>query len=192
MRLPVLQAALVVGLLVGCAHHQKLAATAAATSQYDALYSKPLTSLGAKYAQLTPAAQTTVLAEVGSAQIYDVVKERRDGRVYYVVSFRDSEAFPPLYIASDGSVLKPDLSVLLAAPKEFSGASTSLLTPKDLPPEVLRAVQAQAPGAEVASIYKEVWGEHIMYVVSFKDEAHHPKLHITAEGTAVYSTAPKQ
>lgn len=155
------------------------------------MYSKPLTSLGAKYAQLTPAAQTTVLAEVGGAQIYDVVKEQRSGLTYYIVTFRDSAVFPPLYVAADGSVLKPDLSVLLAAPKEVAGSSTSVVSTNDLSSEALKVLQERAPGAEVASIYKQVWGDHTMYVVTFKDEAHHPKLHITAEGMVVYS-APRQ
>jgi hypothetical protein len=191
MRLPVLLAALLAGLMAGCAHHPQPSAAAVDTPQYNALYSKPLTSLGAKYAQLTPAAQTTVLAEVGSAQIYDVVKEQRDGRVYYVVTFRDASTFPPLYIAQDGSVLKPDLSVLLAAPKEVGGNASSLISTNDLSPEALKALHERAPGAEVASINKQIWGDHTIYVVTFKDEAHHPKLHLTPEGVVVY-TAPRQ
>jgi hypothetical protein len=163
----------------------------AETPQYNAMYSKPLTSLGAKYAQLTPAAQTTVLAEVGSAQIYDVVKREHNGMAYYEVSFRDSALFPTLYVAADGSVLRPDLSVLLAAPKDIGGSSNSLVSTNDLSPDVLRVLHERAPGAEVASIYKQVWGNHTLYVVTFKDEAHHPKLQISAEGMVVYS-APRQ
>src|SRR5690348_38203 len=80
MRLPVLPVALLLGLVAGCArHHAEYTAVGPVGSvgsaapvgkdspQYTAMYSKPLTSLGAKHAQLTPAAQTTVLADLGAA-----------------------------------------------------------------------------------------------------------------------------
>lgn len=190
MRLPALQAALLLGLVAGCAHDPKTAEAPKPTAQYRTLYGKPLTSLGAKYALLTAAAQTTVLAEVGSAQIYDVEKKRQGELVYYIITFRDNSVYPPLYVAADGSVLNPDLSVLLAAPKEVAPGSAGPVSLKDLPPEVKKVLDQQAPDAEVASIYREMWGDHPLYVITFKDELHHPTLRLSAEGIMI-RTAPK-
>src|SRR2546422_1387451 len=36
----------------------------------------------------------------------------------------------------------------------------------------------KAPDEEVSSIHRELWGDHTIYVISFKDEARNPKLYI--------------
>ena len=188
MRLAVLPAVVLAGWLAGCAHDPKPAAPVSAAPQYNTMYGKPLTSLGAKYSQLTPAAQTTVLAEAGSAQIADVVKEQHQGHVYFIVSFRDAKLYPPMYVADDGSVLRPDLSVLLAPPKDFAGGANGLVSTNELSSEVLQALHEHAGGGKVSAIHREVWGDHTVYVVTFTDEAHHPALHLAVDGSVLYLT----
>ena len=195
MRFPVFGAALAVLLLVGCAsHHTKKTEAqqdAKRAPEYHSLYNKPLTSLGAKYMVLTAAAQTTVLAEAGSAEVYDVVKNVRGNQVYFVVYFKDSAMLPPLYIAPDGSVLNPDLSVAVAAPKEVTpttGGAPIMMS--EVPPNVQKVLLDHASHAEVTAINKENWGDRAVYIFTFKDEAKYPKFYVLGDGAVMYA-APK-
>jgi hypothetical protein len=176
-------------LAAGCARHKTTSkATRAEAREYRELYGKPLTSLGAKYAQLTPACQATVLAEVGSAEIYDVTKDVKNGHVFFKIDFRDSAVFPPMYLAPDGSVLNPDLSVAVAAPKDITASVATAIAMDELPLEVHKVLLDHAPKAEVALINKEAWGEHTVYVITFKDEDRFPPLHVLDDGTRLYET----
>jgi len=158
-------------------------------------YNKPLTSLGAKFAIMPMAAQNSVRAEAGTAEIADVVKDSTADRVFFKVYFKDAANFPTLYVAPDGSVLKPDLTIAVAAPPEaaetFAGGPITAVTLADLPPNAAKVVADHASNAEVTTISKEIWGNHDVYVISFKDEAHRAKLYVVADGEIIY-TAPKQ
>jgi hypothetical protein len=158
-------------LLVGCATKQQSQKAAQQTP-----YRKPLTSPGAKFGALPPIVQLTVLAEVGPEQVVDAVRDISSGRVVYKVYFRDSEIFPPIYVAPDGSVLNYDLTVAVPA------RPGTLVKDAALPPGVKKAITARAP-AEVAYVTKESWGERTVYVVTFKAESHHPKLLLSEDGT---------
>ncbi len=161
-------------LTAGCATQQE--ATKPAT---HTVYDKPLTSPGAKFGALPPPVQRTVLAEAGPAEVVDAVRDTSSGRVVYKVYFRDSEVFPPLYMAPDGSVLNPDLTVAVSA------AQGKRLKRDEVPPKVLTTLAARAPAVEVAFFSKETWGGRTVYVVTFKDEAHNPKMLLAEDGTIV-------
>ena len=55
----------------------------------------------------------------------------------------------------------------------------------DLPVGVTRAVMERVPEAEreVDGIKQEMWGDHKIYVVSFKQDLRYPTLYIVADGT---------
>jgi len=164
-------------LLAGCFWHRpKAPAPVVAEPVYRNPYNSPLSTPGARFGVLPPVVQNTVRSEAGTAEIVDVRKETRAGRIFYKISFRDAGNFPPLFVAPDGSVLNPDLTVAVPAPQQFS----SEVKMSELPSVVKQVIQEKAPTAEVTSINQEAWGEHIIYVVSFKD---HPKLYIVADGT---------
>ncbi len=152
-------------------------------------YRKPLTSLGAKFGALPVGVQNTVRAEAGMAEISDVTKGATADRVYYKISFKDTENFPPLYVAPDGSVLNPDLTIAVPAPHDASGGlaggPAKTVTVKDLPESVVAIIHERAGDAEIASISKEIWGDHIVYFISFANPEQHPKLAVAAEGTVV-------
>lgn len=182
--------------LLGCSHHKSEPAAAARTEVTNATpahhvetpYKKPITSLGAKFGWLPPAAQNTVRAEAGSEEVVDVIKEASADKLYYKVVFRDAANFPPLLVTPDGSVLNPDLTVAVQAPIDSTGSLP--LTPttvQDLPAPVQDVLREQAPSAEVANISKEAWGNHLVYVISFKPETPRPKLYIMADGTTLTS-----
>ena len=46
------------------------------------------------------------------------------------------------------------------------------------------------PGAAIAHISKETWGDRVVYIFAFTDEAHHPRLYLAADGT-VLNEGPK-
>ena len=164
-------------LLAGCATPDQTPKAA-----HETPYRKPLTSPGAKFGALPPVVQLTVLAQVGPEEVVDAVRDTSSGRVVYKVYFRDSEIFPPLYVAPDGSVLNPDLTVAVNAQQG------TRVKPADVPAKVKKAVQDRALAAEVAYINKESWGGRIVYRVTFKDEAHNPKLLVAEDGTLLDET----
>jgi hypothetical protein len=177
MKSPVFLVVSLAALLAGCATQEQAQDAARQTP-----YHKPLTSPGAKFGALPPIVQRTVLAEVGPEEITDAVRDTTSGRVVYKVYFRDSEIFPPLYIAPDGSVLNPDLTVAVSA------VEGTRVKPADVPVKVSKAVKDRASAGEVAYVNKEAWGGRVVYVVTFKDQAHNPKLLVGEDGTILDET----
>ena len=154
-------------------------------------YSFPLVSIGEKFNGLPPAVQNTIRAQVGTLPLTDIVKDTSSGATVYKIYFENEELFPPLHVAPDGSVLNPDLTVAVAAPEEMigiaSGGGQSLKT-SDLPAPAMKTIQERAPSAEIARIAKEVWNGHDVYIISFKDPGHNPKLYISPDGTLAGGT----
>lgn len=196
----------ILGLTAGCVTHPQFEETVAPSSAPPPTappghiasrqrprtpYSFPLISIGGKFSGLPPAVQNTIRAEVGTLPLADVEKDTASGATVYKIYFENEELFPPLFIAPDGAVLNPDLTVAVAAPEEIGipshGAVQGLKT-GDLPPAVMKTVQDRAPSGEIAHIAKEMWGEREVYIVSFKDPTHNPKLYVNADGTQVGGT----
>jgi hypothetical protein len=199
MKIPVLQTVVLLSFLVGCARRHESGfepAPAAAPSRASGSqtpYTKPLTSLGAKFGAMPVAVQNTVRAEAGTEEIADVLKETSPDRVYYKVLFRASNRCPPLYVAPDGSVLNPDLTVAVHAARDATGALAAapvLVSTENLPPSVTKAIHDRAPDAEISLISRRALGDQVVYVVSFKDSRRHPKLTVFADGTVLETPAP--
>ncbi|HVM49476.1 MAG TPA: hypothetical protein VMU04_15715 [Candidatus Acidoferrum sp.] len=178
MKAHVLPIVLLTALVAGCAS-KPAAPKAKAKTDEATPYHRPITSLGAKFGALPPAVQSTVLAEAGGADITDAVRDVSSGRVVYKIYFHDPAIFPPLYVAHDGSVLNYDLTVAIPASHGTS------VKPSDVPPAVMKVIEDKAPASGYSAINMEKWGTRTIYVVSFKDEAHFPKIFITADGTLV-------
>jgi hypothetical protein len=159
-----------------------------AVEEPQMVYQHPLTSPGGVFSTLPPAVQNTVRAEAGMAEIESISKEAAPG--VYEFRFRNSDVYPPLYVAADGSVLTPDLRVAVGASEETIAASTGSATSgiklDDLPPSVVGSIRHQAPTAEVASISRLTSEGVVFYDVSFKDPTHNPKLIIRDDGTVIH------
>jgi uncharacterized lipoprotein len=179
MKAHVLLVALLVALLAGCATKPETAKKAEQKTPYH----RPLTSLGAKFGALPPAVQSTVLAQAGSTDITDAVRDTSSGRVVYKIYFRDPDVFPPLFVAPDGSVLNYDLTVAVSA------SHGTRVKASEVPPKVLKVIEEHGPVAGYSSINKEKWGDRVVYVVDFKDAAHYPRMFITADGNIVEETS---
>ena len=173
-------------LLAGCAHHREAEKVEKTPEpvRYEQRYHYPLQSVGTQFATLPPAVQRTVRAEVGSAQIADIRKGTTGDNLVYVVYFMKRDVMPPLYIAPDGSVLNPDLKVVIPAPHESAADIGTSLTLNDLPAKVIATIQQRAPDAEVGAIGKETKGDAVTYLIFFKGDRH-PPLYISADGTFV-------
>jgi len=144
MKARVYGAVLMAALAAGCATQDE-----AQKPEHHTVYNKPLTSPGAKFGALPPAVQRTVLAEAGPAEVVDAVRDTSSGHVVYKIYFRASDVFPPMYVAPDGSVLNPDLTVAVSA-RQGTRAK-----PEEVPPKVMKVIPERAPSAQVAYINKE-------------------------------------
>lgn len=156
--------------------------------EYDQIYDVPLRSSGALFAALPPAVQDTVRAETGSAEIERVVKNTSSGTLIYQIRFANTGLLPPLLVTPDGSVLDPEMRILVQAPKEppalESGSASATVSLSDLPPAVVKSIQKHAPDAEVESILKQVHGDQTTYEVDFKGRMH-PPLRLASDGTVL-------
>ena len=164
-------------LLAGCVTSNNME-----KADHRTVYDKPLTSPGAKFGALPPTVQRTVLAEAGPAEVVDAVRDTSSGHVVYKIYFRDKDTFPTLFVAPDGSVLNPDLTVAVNAVRGIR------IKPAEVPATVMKAIPEHAPSAEVAYITLESWSGRAVYIVTFKDEAHNPRLLIASDGSIVEET----
>lgn len=108
------------------------------------------------------------------------------GAQVFKVSFENAAAYPPLYVAEDGSVLDNYLAVVVGAPSDetdtVSGHGKSMLLFSDLPQPAISAVRDREPLAVVTNIDQETWGESTVYLIEFEDSLRHPAIYVTAEG----------
>ena len=116
-------------------------------------YHQPLTSPGGDFATLPPAVQNSVRAQAGMAEIWHIVKNTDSPMGVYEIHFRNPELYPPLFVASDGSVLAPNGAVTVGASEDTIAASTgseaSGVKMDDLPPGVISSIRQRAPTAEI-------------------------------------------
>lgn len=165
----------------GCAHRPDW-------SWQETPHQNPLFSPGAQFAALPPAVQNTVRAQTGAAEIENIEELTTAAGKVYFVSFVRKRILPPLYVAPDGSVMNPDLSVAVGAAEGPAGVSTGSVTNlrvTDLPARVLQTIQERSPGAEVDTINKEVWGERAIYIITFRNPDAHPKMYVLGDGTVL-------
>jgi hypothetical protein len=167
-------------LLTGCAHEKHLA------QEYP--YHEPLSSPGKTFSGLPPAVQSSIRAQVGAADMFDMIKTTNSPRTIYKITFQESDLFPPLYVAADGSVIYPDLqTVAVSAHADtigvISGGAESGLKLSDLPIKVATTIQEKAPTAEIAYINKIVKGIQVFYEITFKDPLSNPEMLVAEDGS---------
>jgi hypothetical protein len=152
-------------------------------------YHAPLTSVGARFGALPAAVQNTIRAESGAAEIRDIDKEVRKVGPVYRVSYANEDLYPPLFVAADGSVINPDMTVAVGAASDESavikGGAAGGLRFADLPGPVASVVDKNGARSEILSMDKETWGSRVVYIISFKNETLHPRLYVTTDGTVL-------
>jgi hypothetical protein len=149
-------------------------------------YDQPLNSPGGEFAKLPPAVQNSVRAEAGMAEIEKVIRNPEGPTAVYEVRFRNQAVYPPLYLASDGSVLNSNLTVAVGASEDSiavsTGSEASGFKMDDLPANVVLTIRHQAPTAEVDAINRVSSGKQVFYSITFKNPLHHPALMIRDDG----------
>jgi hypothetical protein len=152
-------------------------------------YHQPLTSPGGIFSTLPPAVQNSVRAQVGMAEIAAIHRHRDENGTIFEFLFKNPDVFPPLYVATDGSVLGPNITVAVGATPESIAASTGSLVGglrlSELPPNVVLTIRREAPTAEVNTISRIYEGTDVFYEVTFKDAAHHPNMLIQNTGRLI-------
>jgi hypothetical protein len=173
----------------GCAYHSE-----DTSAEKTEPYKYALASPGSRFGALPPAVQNTVRAEAGSAEITEVLKAYRPEGPVFIIRFRNEELFPPMFLAPDGSLLRPDLSVAVGAPTDTFGVISSGpvtgVKITELPQPAINAIGEHAPNVPIAFINKETWGNRAVFIVSFADTAHHPRLYVAADGK-ILNEGPK-
>lgn len=149
-------------------------------------YNQPLTSPGGEFSRLPPIVQNSVRAEAGAAQISGIMKFENAGMPVYEFRFRAADIYPPLYVASDGSVLTSNMTVAVGASpgavEAATGTGTGNIRMDDLPTPVVQTIRRSAPMAEVDSITRLTSDSDIFYDVRFKNPAHNPGLLVKDDG----------
>jgi len=173
MKLSVLKAVMGLVLIAGCASQPT---TPPKPTEAEYPYTKPLTSPGGKFGLLPLVVQNTVRSQAGASEVIDAVRDTSSGRVVYKIIFKNS---PTLYVAPDGSVLYPDLTVAMTP---LLGVAVK---PANVPSHVMNVAMDHAPHGEIAVIYKEHWGDRLVYVFTFKDAAKYPRLDVAEDGTVL-------
>lgn len=168
----------IAAILIGCEEQRPLVE-----------YNRPLTSPGGIFSTLPPTVQNSVRAQAGAAEIDSITTFPHAGSTIYRFHFKESEIYPPLLIAADGSVLTPDLQVAVGATEESIEASTGFgsngVKLDALPQNVVKTIRSQAPTAQVDSVHRLAMDNGTVYEVFFMDPAHHPKMFISEDGTVL-------
>jgi hypothetical protein len=167
--------------LSGCASHLE-----DRDADITETYKYSLASAGLKFGALPPAVQNTVRAEAGAAEISDIINTRSPDGPVFIIRFRNEELYPMMFVAPDGSLLRPDLSTAVGAPQDTFGVLRSGpvtgVKMSELPQPVINAIGAYAPNIPIAYINKETWGNRVVFIVSFAGNTHQPRLYIAADG----------
>jgi len=66
----------------------------------------PTGAVGTKFSALPPAAQKTIQEKAPNAEITDVSRHEKDGRVIYEIEFKDKGKNPSMKVAEDGTLVQ--------------------------------------------------------------------------------------
>jgi hypothetical protein len=158
-------------------------------------YQRPLQSPGAQFGALPPKVQTAVRAEAGSAAVDRVYRDRTPAGTIYKIYFQNEFVYPPLFVTPGGDVLNPDYTIAIPYPEPAhdalapGGPENGIVQLVDVPEDVMRILQEQAPHAEIANIAKQTWGDRTVYIVTFKGEHASPKLYVRSDGIVLKEVA---
>ena len=142
-----------------------------------------------KFNQLPPAVQKTVHAQAPNAEIADIDQKTRDGVTVYEVQFRDKQQHPPMEVAADGTLMryeagKPASGAPGAVEGRAKGTASSSIENQisALPMSVQKAIQANAPRAEVTDIKRKEENGRAFYEVQYAGKEHKLMLQVGEDG----------
>ena len=144
--------------------------------------------IGTRFSDTPPAVQATIQREAHGAEIADIDKERRDGRVLYEVEFKDPGKNREIHVAEDGSIV-PDkhggraVGAPGSTPQTRTGTRGNNLTFEQAPPAVQAAIRANGDPTTVKEIERGEKGGRTVYAVEFEKDGRNKKLQVAEDGT---------
>ncbi|HEU5080361.1 MAG TPA: PepSY-like domain-containing protein [Opitutaceae bacterium] len=130
--------------------------------------------------QLPNAAQQTIRREAAGRDITAITEDTVDGRKAYSVQFRESGRNPSMYVAEDGTVLRP------AEKPPALGFGTTF---SDAPAMVQQTIRREIGDGQIERVEKlNEGGEPSAYKVSVKDSRGTYELRISADGRVLGNT----
>jgi len=144
--------------------------------------------IGTRFSDTPPAVQATIKREAHGAEIADIDKERRDGRVLYEVEFKDPGKNREIHVAEDGSVV-PDnhrgraVGAPGSAPQTRTGTRGNDLTFEQAPPAVQAAIRASGDPPTIKEIERGEKGGRTVYAVEFEKDGRNKKLQVAEDGS---------
>lgn len=150
--------------------------------------------IGTRFQDTPPAVQQTIMREAKGAEIADIDKERRNGRVLYEVEFKNPGRNVEIHVAEDGSIVQDSRRDIRG--QGAPGSPPQTRTGTDLNPgnnvtldQVPAAVQAAIRQHGEPTTIKEIErgekdGKRV-YMVEFQKEGRNTKLQIAEDGTVL-------
>ena len=151
--------------------------------------------IGTRFSDTPPAVQATIKREAHGADIADIDKERRNGRVLYEVEFKDPGQNREIHVAEDGSLVQTGhgdvrgVGAPGSAPQTRTGSTIrpggNNLTFDQAPPAVQAAIRANGDPTSVKEIERGEKNGRMIYTVEFQKEGRNTKLQIAEDGTVL-------
>ena len=147
--------------------------------------------IGTRFSDTPPAVQATIKREANGAEIADIDKERREGRVLYEVEFKNPGKNIEIHVAEDGSIVQDSRRDVRgqgapgSAPQTRTGTRGNNLTFDQAPPAVQTAIRANGDAASVKEIERGEKDGRTVYTVEFQKEGRNTKLQIAEDGTVI-------
>jgi uncharacterized membrane protein YkoI len=146
--------------------------------------------IGTRFSDTPAAVQAAIKREARGAEIADIDKENRDGRVVYEVEFKDPGRNREIHLAEDGSVVPDNRDVRGigapgSAPQTRTGTSPrgNNLTLAQTPPAVQAAIRAGGDPSTVKEIERGEKDGRTVYTVEYSKEGRNKKVQIAEDGS---------
>src|SRR4051812_13274169 len=127
-----------------------------------------------EFNQLPPAVQATVRSKAPDAEVADVKKDTRNGVNVYVIQFRDKQRHPAMEVAEDGMLVKYEAgTAAMGKPAPTEGTVKGHVSSNvekqytALPVAVQKAIEGNAPRAEVIDIRRKEQNGTVYYEVEY-------------------------
>jgi uncharacterized membrane protein YkoI len=151
--------------------------------------------MGTQLSDTPPAVQETIKREAHGADIADIDKERRNGRVIYEVEFKNPGRNREIQIAEDGAIVQDngrDVRGQGAAGSDRETRTGRTVNPRgnnltfdQAPPAIQAAIRANGDTTTVKQIERGEKNGRTIYMVEFQKEGRNTKLQIAEDGTVL-------
>jgi uncharacterized membrane protein YkoI len=147
--------------------------------------------LGAQLSETPAAVQATVKRTVSSAEVVDVDRESKDGRVVYDVEIKQEGMNRHLKIAADGTLVadsnRRDGTGVGERVRERIGLDrdASTMTLDDTPAAVQKTIREHSGGGALKPIKRETRNGRVQYDVEYEKDGKNLRMTVAEDGTVL-------